>query len=150
MSFLATFMVIDHLILPEISFFLNLAVTLKLWNAREIKNFPLQSPFYVVFHYLLLMHHHLEINFKLTTHFQPNLLTSSLLPNSRQLDRLGCRHWIFRGWPHPYRDWLFLWGDGPSDRRWGGRTWRNPCTGKTEVAPSSDTDPEDKIEEQQI
>ena len=75
-----------------------------------------------------LTHYHLQADFELTKLFQSNLLTSSLLPNSCQLDQSGCRHWIFRGWPHRYRDWLFLWGD--TARRWGDWTRRERCTGK--------------------
>lgn len=123
MLHMATFIVVEILNQPEISFFFFSVKNVKCRG----KYFPLSN--HIFWRVPFWMHQHLEADCKLTTLFQSNLLTSTLYPDSRQPDQSGRRHWKFRGWPHPYSDWLLLWGDGPSDWRWGDRT-RDPCTGK--------------------
>lgn len=136
---------------PEISFlFLN-------WSFCNFKTWFCQGFFFFLFFlpgnhsfkrccFLNASPHPVEVDYSLTTLFQPNLLTSSTLyPDSFRPDHSGRRHWLFRGWPHPYRDRLLLWGDGTAARRWGGRARRNPRAGKKKTTHSRSDWAEDVV-----
>lgn len=128
----AKFIVIDNCTITafEISFLKWFFTGLKLWVATEVRVCFWQPQFYFTFHFLLFTHHRLRADCELTPLSQSNLFTFSLFATSCQPDQSGCRHWIFWGWPHPYRDRLLLWGDGSTSRGWGDWTRRDTCTGK--------------------